>query len=102
MHYECELGVVIGQRCRNVARERAYEVVSGYCVTNDDATRDYLENYCRPNLRVKNRDTCTPVGPWIVDAADVPDPMNLPLRSWVNGLRPRTARRATCCSTCRA
>jgi 2-keto-4-pentenoate hydratase/2-oxohepta-3-ene-1,7-dioic acid hydratase in catechol pathway len=34
---------------------------------------------------VKNRDTCTPIGPWRVDAADVPDPMNLALqhhREW--------------------
>ncbi len=85
MHYECELAVVIGTRCRNVRRERAYEVVSGYTVANDYAIRDYLENYYRPNLRVKNRDTCTPIGPWIVDAADVPDPMDLRLRTWING-----------------
>lgn len=85
MHYECELGVVIGQRCRAVPAERAYEAVAGYCVANDYAIRDYLENYYRPNLRVKNRDACTPVGPWIVDAADVRDPMDLRLRSWVNG-----------------
>ena len=85
MHYECELAVVIGTRCRDVARERAYDVVAGYTVANDYAIRDYLENYYRPNLRVKNRDTCTPIGPWLVDAADMPDPMNLRLRTWING-----------------
>jgi 5-oxopent-3-ene-1,2,5-tricarboxylate decarboxylase/2-hydroxyhepta-2,4-diene-1,7-dioate isomerase len=85
MHYECELAVVIGRTCRNVSRDRAYEVVGGYTVANDYAIRDYLENFYRPNLRVKNRDGCTPIGPWFVDAKDIPDPMNLPLRSWVNG-----------------
>lgn len=85
MHYECELAVVIGRSCRNVGRDRAWEVVGGYTVANDYAIRDYLENYERPNLRVKNRDTCTPIGPWLVDAADVPDPMNLRLRTWING-----------------
>jgi 5-oxopent-3-ene-1,2,5-tricarboxylate decarboxylase/2-hydroxyhepta-2,4-diene-1,7-dioate isomerase len=85
MHYECELAVVIGETCKHVSRERAYQVVRGYTVANDYAIRDYLENYYRPNLRVKNRDTCTPIGPWLVDAADVPDPMNLALRTWVNG-----------------
>ncbi len=85
MHYECELAVVIGKRCRNVSRDDAYDVVGGYTVANDYAIRDYLENYYRPNLRVKNRDTCTPIGPWLVDAADVPDPMNLRLSTWVNG-----------------
>ena len=28
---------------------------------------------------------CTPLGPWLVDAGDVPDPMNLTLRTWVDG-----------------
>lgn len=85
MHYECELVVVIGKTASNVPRERAYEVVSGYTVANDYAIRDYLENYYRPNLRVKSRDTCTPIGPWLVDRDDVPDPMNLALRTTVNG-----------------
>lgn len=84
MHYECELAVVIGKTCKQVSKERAYEVVAGYTVANDYAIRDYLENYYRPNLRVKNRDRCTPIGPWMVDAGDV-DPMNLALRTWVNG-----------------
>ena len=85
MHFECELGVVIGKRCRNVAESDAFQHVAGYCTVNDYAIRDYLENYYRPNLRVKNRDACTPIGPWLVDARDIPDPMNLRLRSWVNG-----------------
>ncbi|SLN70881.1 fumarylacetoacetate hydrolase family protein [Oceanibacterium hippocampi] len=85
MHYECELGVVIGRPARNVARADAYAYVAGYTVANDYALRDYLENYYRPNLRVKNRDGGTPIGPWLVDAADVPDPMDLALRSMVNG-----------------
>ena len=85
MHYECELAVVIGRHARNIKREEAYSVVAGYTVANDYAIRDYLENYYRPNLRVKNRDACTPLGPWLVDAADIADPMNLRLRTWVNG-----------------
>lgn len=85
MHYECELVAVIGKPARNVKRENALEYLAGYTVCNDYAIRDYLENYYRPNLRVKNRDATTPVGPWIVDVADVPDPSNLKLRTWING-----------------
>ena len=85
MHYECELAVVIGKTARRVRREDAYDFVGGYTVANDYAIRDYLENWYRPNLRVKNRDTCTPLGPWLVDAQDVPDPMALALRTTVNG-----------------
>jgi len=85
MHYECELVAVIGKRARNVKREDALEYLAGYTVCNDYAIRDYLENYYRPNLRVKNRDATTPIGPWIVDVADVPDSSNLKLRTWING-----------------
>ncbi len=85
MHYECELAVVIGKTARKVSRAHAYDHVAGYTVANDYAIRDYLENYYRPNFRVKSRDCATPIGPWVVDAADVADPMNLPLRTLVNG-----------------
>ena len=85
MHYECELAVVIGRTARNVPRSSAYEYVAGYTVANDYVIRDYLENYYRPNLRAKNRDGCTLLGPWLVDAGDIPDPMNCTLRTSVNG-----------------
>lgn len=85
MHYECELAVVIGERGYQVPKERAWELVRGYTVANDYAIRDYLENYYRPNLRVKNRDGCTPLGPWLVDRDEVPEPMNLKLTTRVNG-----------------
>jgi 5-oxopent-3-ene-1,2,5-tricarboxylate decarboxylase/2-hydroxyhepta-2,4-diene-1,7-dioate isomerase len=85
MHYECELAVVIGKTARRVKRDDAYDYVAGYSVANDYAIRDYLENWYRPNLRVKNRDTCTPLGPWLVDAADIADPMALKLQTTVNG-----------------
>lgn len=85
MHYECELAVVIGKTARRVKAADAMDHVAGYTVCNDYAVRDYLENWYRPNLRVKNRDACTVLGPWLVDAADVPDPHALGLRTRVNG-----------------
>ncbi len=85
MHYECELTVVIGRQARRVKRDDAYDFVAGYTVANDYAIRDYLENWYRPNLRVKNRDGATPLGPWLVDAKDIADPMALALQTTVNG-----------------
>jgi 5-oxopent-3-ene-1,2,5-tricarboxylate decarboxylase / 2-hydroxyhepta-2,4-diene-1,7-dioate isomerase len=85
MHYECELAVVIGRTARKVSRANAMQHVAGYTVCNDYAVRDHLENWYRPNLRVKNRDGATALGPWLVDAADVPDPHALALRTLVNG-----------------
>jgi 5-oxopent-3-ene-1,2,5-tricarboxylate decarboxylase/2-hydroxyhepta-2,4-diene-1,7-dioate isomerase len=89
MHYECELAVVIGRTARRVKKADADDFIAGYTVANDYAIRDYLENWYRPNLRVKNRDTCTPIGPWLVDAADLHQgpggPMALKLQTTVNG-----------------
>jgi 5-oxopent-3-ene-1,2,5-tricarboxylate decarboxylase/2-hydroxyhepta-2,4-diene-1,7-dioate isomerase len=85
MHYECELAVVIGRPARRVRAADAMAHVAGYTVCNDYAVRDFLENWYRPNLRVKSRDGGTVLGPWFVDAADVPDPHALALRTLVNG-----------------
>ena len=60
MHYEAELVVVIGKTARKVSEAEAMDFVAGYTVCNDYAIRDYLENYYRPNLRVKSRDGLTP------------------------------------------
>ena len=57
MHYECELAVVIGKhRAPGARAPTRLAHVAGYTVCNDYAVRDYLENWYRPNLRVKNRD----------------------------------------------
>jgi 5-oxopent-3-ene-1,2,5-tricarboxylate decarboxylase/2-hydroxyhepta-2,4-diene-1,7-dioate isomerase len=85
MHYECELAVIVGRPARSVARASAMQHVAGYSIANDYAIRDYLENWYRPNLRVKNRDGGTVLGPWFVDASDVADPAKLELRTFVNG-----------------
>jgi len=85
MHYECELAVVIGKPARKASRAEAMSHVAGYTVANDYAIRDYLENWYRPNLRVKNRDGGTVLGPWLVDAADFASPPQLDLRTFVNG-----------------
>jgi len=85
MHYECELAVVIGRTAKRVRRSQAAEVVAGYTVCNDYAFRDYLENWYRPNLRVKSRDCATALGPWFVSADEVAEPHDLRLRTLVNG-----------------
>lgn len=85
MHPECELVATIGKPARRVSRGDALAHVAGYTVACDYAIREYLENYHRPNLRVKNRDATTPIGPWIVDARDVPDPQALRMTTRING-----------------
>ena len=85
MHYECELAVVIGREGKGISRHRAQDHVAGYTVANDYAIRNFLEPYYRPNLRVKSRDACTALGPWLVPRDEIDDPMGLRLTTQVNG-----------------
>ena len=85
MHPECELVAIIGKPTRSVIRAKALDHIAGYTIANDYAIREYLENFYRPNARVKSRDATTPLGPWIVDAEDLGDPQRLSLSTRVNG-----------------
>ncbi len=84
LHYEVELAVVIGRKCRRVKAERAYEVVGGYTIANDLTARDFVGNLYRPPVRAKGWDTFCPLGPYLV-ADEIEDENNLELRTFVNG-----------------
>ncbi|MFC3058873.1 fumarylacetoacetate hydrolase family protein [Paenirhodobacter populi] len=84
MDYEVELGVVIGSRCRHVAREDARGVIAGYVIVNDVSARDWLPK--SPTFTLgKSFDTHGPVGPWITTDDEIPDPLDLGMKLWVNG-----------------
>lgn len=83
-HYEVELGVVIGRRCRKVKAADAFDVIRGYTVGNDATARDFITNYYRPPVKAKGFDTFGPLGPWVVEGEDI-DPDNVTLRAYVNG-----------------
>jgi 5-oxopent-3-ene-1,2,5-tricarboxylate decarboxylase/2-hydroxyhepta-2,4-diene-1,7-dioate isomerase len=85
MHYENELVVVIGQRCRRVKPERARDVIWGYTIGNDVTVRDFVTNFYRPPVKAKGFDTFGPLGPWLVTADEIADDGSLELRTFVNG-----------------
>lgn len=80
---EVELGVIIGQRARNLPEEQALDVVFGYTVVNDVSARD-LQFGDGQWTRGKSLDTFCPLGPAIVTADEIPDPQALSLRCLVN------------------
>jgi 2-keto-4-pentenoate hydratase/2-oxohepta-3-ene-1,7-dioic acid hydratase in catechol pathway len=84
LDYEVELAVVIGKGGRDIPRERAYEHVFGYTVANDVTARD-LQRRHEQWFKGKSLDTTLPLGPWIVDAAEIGDPTTLELSLTVNG-----------------
>lgn len=84
LDWEVELAVVIGQRCRRVAPERAHEVVAGFTICNDVSLRDWQKR--SPTIMLgKSFDTHGPLGPWIVTPDEVGDPHALRMRCLVNG-----------------
>ena len=92
--WECELGVVIGRRCRDVDEAEALDYVAGYTVVNDITDRKFQPNPGRKPrerdkffdwLHGKWHDTFCPIGPCILSADAVADPQALPIRLTVNG-----------------
>jgi len=84
LNYEGEIAVVIGSRCRGVSRAEALDHVAGYTVANDFGVHDFRHIDRGSMLRVKGQDGFCPLGPAMVDAADV-DPGALVVRTFVNG-----------------
>lgn len=85
MHYEVELGVILGRDARRVKAKDAMDYVGGYTVGNDLVVRDYVTNTFRPPLRGKGWDTFGPLGPYYVTADEIADPHDLALTAHVNG-----------------
>jgi len=82
--YEAELVVIIGQRCKHIAKERAPEVIFGYCAGNDVSVRDWQLRTSQWVLG-KSFDTHAPICPWIVTPDELVDPHALNIRCPVNG-----------------
>ena len=83
LDYEGELAFVIGKRAKHVPKERAHEVIAGYCCGNDVSVRDW-QAASRTMQIGKSFDTHAPFGPWIVTPDEVEDPHNLGIRTVVN------------------
>lgn len=84
LNYEGEIAVVIGRRCSGVSINEALQYVRGYTVANDWGVHDFRHADRGSMLRVKGQDGFCPLGPVLVDAADV-DPAHLTIRTYVNG-----------------
>lgn len=84
LDWEVELGVVIGRTARRVTKEQALDCVWGYTIINDASARDF-QFITSQWAAGKIGDTLAPVGPYIADRSEIPDPHVLDLKLWVNG-----------------
>ena len=84
LDFEGELTIVIGKKCRHVAKEDAHKVIAGYTVANDFSVRDWQLRV--PTFTIgKSFDTHCPFGPAIVTPDELTDPHNLDIKTFVNG-----------------
>jgi acylpyruvate hydrolase len=84
LDWEVELGVVIGRSARYVSKEAALDYVWGYTIINDVSARDF-QFLTSQWAAGKIADTFAPVGPFIADRKEIPDPHILDLKTFVNG-----------------
>lgn len=83
--YEAELALIISRQCKNVSPDDAYDYILGYTCFNDVSQRNFQKDDKSGWFRGKSLDTFGPVGPRLVLADDLPDPMNLDLKCRLNG-----------------
>src|SRR5258708_2999967 len=84
LDWEVELGVVIGRTARFVSKEAALDYVWGYTIINDASARDF-QFLTTQWMAGKIFETAAPVGPYIADRQEIPDPHALRLRTSGNG-----------------
>ncbi len=84
--WEVELGLVMGRNCRYLGDEaEAVAAIAGYVVANDVSERSWQLEHGGQWVKGKSFDTFCPVGPWLVTADEVADPLHLELGCMVNG-----------------
>ena len=82
--HEAELALVIGKTASQIKSEDAYDYIFGYLNFIDVSARGLLPAG-NTFYQMKSRDTFAPMGPWLVTADEIADPLNLQLKLSVNG-----------------
>lgn len=82
--YEGELAVVIGRRCRDVAREAALDVLAGVTIAHDVSARDHQFETGQFSWS-KSFDTFCPLGPHVVSLDEVDLGRGLAIETRLNG-----------------
>ena len=81
---EAEMAFVIGKTASMVKAEDAYDYIFGYLNFIDGSARG-LPPAGNTFYQMKSRETFAPMGPWLVTADEIADPLNLPVQLTVNG-----------------
>ncbi len=86
LDWEVELAVVIGKRASYVDEAEAMQYVAGYVLHNDLSERAYQLERGGQWVKGKSADTFAPLGPFLADKTEIPDPHRLDIWLKVNGI----------------
>jgi len=81
---EAELACVIGKTCTNVSEADAMSGIFGYINFIDGSARG-LPPAVNSFYQMKSRETFAPIGPYLVTADEIADPLKLHVQLWNNG-----------------
>ncbi|MCI6151820.1 MAG: fumarylacetoacetate hydrolase family protein [Fusobacterium perfoetens] len=84
LDYEVELAVIIGKTGKKIKKEDVENYIFGYTIINDVSART-LQGKHRQWYIGKSLDTFTCLGPVIVTKDELPMPLNLEIKSILNG-----------------
>src|SRR5437588_1089840 len=82
---EAEMALVIGKRATQVPASEAMGYIFGYVNFIDGSARG-LPPEGNTFYQMKSRDTFAPMGPYLVTADEIADPLALQVRLWNNGV----------------
>ena len=83
--HEAELALVIGKRASKVNADDWQDYVFGYLNFIDVSSRGLGAPPMDSFFASKSPLTSAPLGPYLVTADEIPDPLNLAIKLWVNG-----------------
>jgi len=101
LDWEVELGIVIGQRARYLSKDKALDVVAGYCLANDVSERAFQIERAGQWVKGKSCETFGPLGPWLVTKDEIKDPQGLNMLLDVNGEKRQRGNTKTMIFDCR-
>lgn len=84
--YEGEIAIVIGKSASKISKDDAWSVVSGLSPINDVSARDVQSEMTLEALeKAKGFPTFKPFGPYLATTDQFIDPVDIRLRTYVNG-----------------
>src|SRR5262249_25930679 len=101
LDWEVELGIVIGSRARYLSKDKALDVVAGYCLANDVSERVFQIERAGQWTKGKGCESFGPLGPGLVTKDEIEDPQNLDMWLDVNGEKRQRGNTSTMIFDCR-